>query len=327
MDAAHRMLFAAEFVRRIPAVETHPVGATVAAPSGLLLRHLAPVWAQWNLPPSPKGLARGWGRALASVHRSTKATRRARGIWIANSNSRGFFHWMLDVLQKLEYLAQFPAVMEMTRSGEAPLIIPADHQVEFVNSTLGVHGFGTVQPAEDERIVTQQTWLVPDLAPTGNYRPEVVRNLRTRLRTHYAAQASQWERVYITRANSAKRKVVNEQEILPALQAYGFTVVDMDLLSFAEQVEVMLGVRYLVTIHGAALSHMLFMPECSRVLEIRADRDLGNHCYYVLATDLGHDYHYALAEKCDPRRPVQETDLWVDPAMFEARLRAMMAPV
>lgn len=324
MDADHRPLFAAEFARRIPAVEPRLIGATVAAPSGLLLRHMAPVWAQWNLPPSPKGFARGWGRALASVRQSTTATRRARGIWIANSNSRGFFHWMLDVLQKLEYLAQFPEVMEMTTSGEAPLIIPADHRFEFVHNTLGVHGFGIVQPAEDEYIVTQQTWLVPDLAPTGNYRPEIVRKLRVRLRTHYAAQAPQPERVYITRANSAKRKVVNEQEILPVLHAYGFTVVDMDLLSFTEQVEVMLGVRYLVTIHGAALSHMLFMPERSRVLEIRAERDVRNHCYYVLATDLGHDYHYVLAAKCDAHRPVQETDLWVDPVLFEMRLRAMM---
>jgi hypothetical protein len=69
---------------------------------------------------------------------------------------------------------------------------------------------------------------------------------------------------------------------------------------------------------------MLWMREKSKVMEIRAQNDSTNNCHYVLASDLGHDYHYALADKLDSSLPTQEADVIVDPALFKRKLVEML---
>ncbi len=71
---------------------------------------------------------------------------------------------------------------------------------------------------------------------------------------------------------SQSRGLYNLDEILPVLEATGLPVrviYDMGALSWAEQVQAMAESGILVSVHGAALTNVIFMPANAVLIEVR----------------------------------------------------------
>ena len=66
----------------------------------------------------------------------------------------------------------------------------------------------------------------------------------------------------------------------------------MEDWSYEEQISYTSRASVLLSLHGAGLTHMLFMPKGSKVIEIRLDGDSLNNCYFSMASGLDHDYFY-----------------------------------
>ena len=69
---------------------------------------------------------------------------------------------------------------------------------------------------------------------------------------------------------------------------------------------------------------MLWMNEKSKVLEIRARDNCNDNCYFTLASDLGHDYFYVIADKTDPKKSDHLSDLIIDSKKFSSQLIKML---
>ena len=316
-------LFDNELVKELPAVsETEEADAWVF-PSGHVLKGLALDRNQFNIRVGLKGLLRSYLKALFSLLKLRRLKKIDKAYYVTNSNSKNFFHWFLDVLQKLEFMERNYRVT----AEKGFVIIPSNYKADFMLSSLAAFDFRLFQQDNDQLVLVKSLMVVPDLAPTGNYRREVVTNLRERLRSFFLTKLNegrQVKRVYITRRNAKKRKIVNEDELLPVLSKFRFEVIDMDALSFKQQVQVMLGAEMLVSLHGAGLTHMLWMKDRGKVLEIRASGDGQNNCYFTLASDLELDYYYSLAEKTDAAQSTQRADYIIDAKHFEARVEQMV---
>lgn len=53
---------------------------------------------------------------------------------------------------------------------------------------------------------------------------------------------------------------------------------------------------------------MLWMVEGGNAMEIRAEDDMHNSCYFSLASGLSLDYYYFLSEKSDAKKSTQTAD-------------------
>lgn len=318
------VLFETELFKVLPAVSATEKSGLLLFPAGQVFKGLNPEVTQFSTRPGIKGFFKFYLKSLISLLGLRSFKKIEFAYYVTNSYSTNFFHWFLDVLQKLEFIERnYQDLIE-----EAVVIIPSDHRADFMVSSLSIFGLRFFHPNNDQLLLVENLMVVPDLAPTGNYRKEIVLNLRKKLRNKFLGELderiSQEKRVYITRRNAGKRKIVNEDELLPKLREYGFKVVDMDALEFKSQVEVMLGVEILVSLHGAGLTHMLWMREAGKVLEIRASGDCHNNCYFTLASDLELEYYYTLAEKTDITCCTQQADCIIDPIQFEARLKRIV---
>ncbi len=108
----------------------------------------------------------------------------------------------------------------------------------------------------------------------------------------------QTELIYISRALTDWRRIVNEVEVINLLKSYGFKTYFTERLSIAEQVALFSRAKAVVSVTGAALANLMFSQEGTRVLEISTvehDPVLGE--YYCEATwstceDMGHHYSY-----------------------------------
>ena len=160
------------------------------------------------------------------------------------------------------------------------------------------------------------------LAPTGNYNDEIIKKLRSRITGNL--QQVPTLKIYISRTKASRRKIDNEDQILPLLLQIGFKTVCCEDLSFDEQVKLFSKVKYLVSNHGAGLSNMLFMSSGASVLELRKSDDDHSNCYFSLASSLNLKYFYL---KCLPINKMEDShtaDIIVDVKKFSEEINKMI---
>ncbi len=234
--------------------------------------------------------------------------------------SESYYHWMVDALPRLLAItAHLPGTK---------LLLPETYQQDYHYQTLSALGVTAIERIQPKTRYVVPHLLVPSrLARIASYNPAIMRELRQTLLVKFPLlpQADLGERIYISRARATRRKVLNEAEVTAYLSQQGFVVVQLENHSFAEQVSIMARAKYLISIHGAGLTNMLFMAPGSKVLELQMQDDGTNHYYYTLAADLSIDYYYQFCQPSDPQLTVQDADLTVDVATLASVVRQMLA--
>jgi capsular polysaccharide biosynthesis protein len=242
-------------------------------------------------------------------------------LWITDYWSKGYFHWLTDALTRLFVVRD--------RVDELTLLLPWEFATrEFVKPSLEVFGVKHVDFIQAEEVVQCRSLVMPThTAPSGHFKDEVIRGVRAKLLEAFgdADYRGAGERVYISRRAAGRRRIANEEEILPVLQKFGFQVMWAEELAFAEQVKLASRARFLVSNHGAGLTNMLFMLEGGSVLELRHEADWINNCYFILASALDFNYFYQLCEPQLAGGDPHTADLLVAPGQLEKNLADLTA--
>lgn len=223
----------------------------------------------------------------------------------------GYYHWMIEVLPKLSLIEKFDDLKSV------PLIVP--HRLNaFQKDSLRKAGVSVDRMVHLDKGEWQAERLFfPEiLGPSGSPSPHAVAWLRKTFLHHAPLQAAPTNsRIYLTRRDAPKRRVINEGEIIAFLQERGFVTVCAGDLPFAEQVEIFRNVRLVVSPHGAALTNMVFAPPGATLIEMFGDNYI-NGCYWALANLCGHR-HAFLTE------PAQALDYSVSVDRLDALLAAL----
>ncbi len=316
-------LFKNEFAKKLPNIFPIVSKKSFIPPCGRLFNSLLFNRFQFNTKVTKKGLVKSYIKSILYLMKSTKITKFDCILFVTNSNSHNFFHWFLDVLQKLEFV--FESKNEILNS-KIKIIIPNGHDNSYVKKSLETFNMNFYFQKKNELIISNKSILLPDIAPTGNYRKKQILNLSQRLKHNWSNKITSKEnkRIYITRKNANYRKLINESEIIDILLENGFTIVDFDNIGFNEQLEYTLNSEILISVHGAGLAHMLWMKEKSKILEIRARDNSHDNCYFSLASDLEHDYYYIIADKTDPKKSNHLSNLLINKKDFSSQLIKML---
>jgi capsular polysaccharide biosynthesis protein len=110
-------------------------------------------------------------------------------------------------------------------------------------------------------------------------------------------------KVYVSRKQSNRRTFVNESDVVALFERFQYTILYTETMSFSEQVVAFSNTTVLVSMHGAGLTNMMWMPHGSKVFEIhRRIRNRNDHhslVYYTMASALGHQYYYQWCDDGD----------------------------
>ncbi len=215
-------------------------------------------------------------------------------LWIVDDWSKGYFHWLTDVLSRLYVMRE--------RLEGFVLLLPWDYESrDFVQASLKCFNVKTVEHiGRNEVLFCRKLSMPTHVAPSGHYNEEIIRGVRRLLLRNYGAREGRnGERIYISRERAPKRRILNEETVGKVLAQFGFETIYAEDLPFSRQVEICSRARYLVSNHGAGLTNMLFMQEASSVLELRLQRDAISNCYFTLASALNLKYFYQTCESGD----------------------------
>ena len=213
--------------------------------------------------------------AFRPPHRAAlrgKATPRTldKATWFIERVYHNHSHWLT---------AQLPKLCLLKARGELGDLVLPRRRNAVIDASLKMLGID----AEDFAIHDPDRPLdVGELTllDTDRFRPELLRPVREALAI--APHREPWRRVFISRAESRGRTLLNQADIEPILEKAGFEPVLMERLSFPDQVRLMGETKMLLAPHGAGLTNMMFCSPGTHIIEI-ADLSFPNPNFYALA--------------------------------------------
>lgn len=232
----------------------------------------------------------GHGRALRS---SGRAARVRKATWILERVYHNHSHWLTAHLPKLCLL--------QSRHALDDLILPRRRN-PVIDASLRMLGLDPEDfPTFDPDLPLEVEELT--LLGTDRFRPELLRPVRSALAI--PSPVPPWRRVFISRAKSRGRRLVNEEDLWPVLRKAGFEQVFMEELGFEDQVRLMGETAVLLAPHGAGLTNMMFCPPGTHIVEI-ADLGFPNPNFYALACAMGHRYWLVPGEALGDVHPLEQ---------------------
>jgi hypothetical protein len=243
------------------------------------------------------------------------------GAWatlVVPASSVNVGHWLMDGVLRL-------AVLEAAGLAKETRLILPNLLPKFTEpiETLG-YGPERYDGLQDGHWEAEHLLVPSYVAPPGYMRPWACRWLRNRLGLEDKPAGKR--RLWISRSRARWRRLVNEEELLPIVKKAGFETVELERMSFREQVKLYSQAGVIAGPHGAGMTDLLFAPHGTRVLEFFSPGFV-NPVFYSMANALGQEYGYAVGETlAEDRHPGGSKDLdhfRLSPDRLRASLRMM----
>lgn len=237
-----------------------------------------------------------------------------------------YYHWITESIPKLWLLKD--------ELKDLVLIFPEDFRKNvYVTESLKTFSFKDIYYLPSEKNLFVKNLCLPQLKPYSEcYDPDVVREQRE-LYVNYVTKVLKMstafgKRIYVSRKLAKKRRIQNEADVETIMQKYGFSIIYCEQLSFFQQVALFSQAEIFVSIHGAGLTNMLFMPEGSRVLELHKRmtnaHDQHSLVYWRLASALGLPYYHQICDPVDPEADFFSADFIIDTDLLEKNIRMIV---
>jgi capsular polysaccharide biosynthesis protein len=232
--------------------------------------------------------------------------------------SDNYFHWITETIPRIHTLKESYENVE--------LLLPDTLNKEYHLTVLNRLNINNITWIPSRSVYFVKNILLSRYtSDAGVYNPGLLLKVRKALINKTEEYTSNiYDKLYISRAKAKYRRIINENEVTDCLEDYGFTTLRMEEYDFKEQVSLMRNVKYLVSVHGAGLTNMLFMEIGGSILEFRRNGDNHNNCYFSLASVLSHKYFYQFCNTDTQYSNNSEYNLYVNIDVLKYNLDLML---
>lgn len=283
-----------------------------------------------NVVPSQEG--KTWTYDLSkrkrAVRRAAKSTHVLGSAYIFSSaNWSNYYHFLLDAGVRYANLEAAGAI----RNDMIPLAHSAPNT--WQSAYLELLGIDTdkikILPKDSAAPLRVSSLLIGSAARSRfAVSPMAARRFRDRILA--AAEVTDprpTRRLYISRSDASKRRLLNEAEIWPLLEEAGFEFTKLEGMDVASQIRLFSSASVIAAPHGAGLTNMIF-SNAPTVLEILPVDRWNFGVFSTLTNVMGGTYHGLIAQperrpKVHIRSETEDNDYGVDPKRL-ARLLEMV---
>jgi capsular polysaccharide biosynthesis protein len=246
--------------------------------------------------PSKRLLAGSWATVMSKFHHN-------------------YYHWFNDSLLRLYLLDRLPGRHALTI-----LVPPTLRPFQMQSLRYCLPAAASIECLPDDWVQVERLVLPSFITEplVGMVPPDAAAFVRARVVAGVCGNADPpvRRRIYISRAGTGHRQILNEADLMETLREFQFEIVRPEGLSFEEQVRLFRSADLIVGARGAALTNMMF-AERARILEITSDVPFAGAVYFSMAYSLGHEHHHLFCQ----RRGVS---YMVDPRAFRQALRTLV---
>ena len=226
---------------------------------------------------------------------------------VTPAGGNNYFHWMIDVLPKLYLLEQSSISWE-----KIDYWVFNTLQFSFCQETLSrlrIPQNRIVEISGETHLQAKNLICTSSPSITNDGRVPISRWIINFLRDQFllnscsdAFRVDPPKRIWISRMDSSRRSISNEQEVIDFLEPFGFISVKLSSLSVLEQATLFNQSEVVIAPHGAGLTNLVFCKPGTKVIEIFLPPDvngrwsgIGDYCY--LSNQLNLSYFYMLSDE------------------------------
>jgi capsular polysaccharide biosynthesis protein len=240
-------------------------------------------------------------------------------VFFVGGSAANYYHWLLDYLPRIVLYREYGFAESGLR-----LALVRDPPA-YVREALTLLGL-------DDR---HMLWIEPEMVASfprllvasqfsrrGNVHPSAAGFLRGALPP--PAGRAPWRRLYVSRADAGKRRVVNEDALTQALAAQGFERIVCSEYGFSEQRQLFAEASIIVAPHGASLANLIWCaPRAVTLIELMPDAEQLQH-FAMLSRMIDARYEVVRSGPDLTERPGdQGSDFTVDVAAVLDRLHRL----
>lgn len=229
---------------------------------------------------------------------------------LATRGSETYWHWLFEALPRYELLRRSSIGVDgIDWFVTSPLRLPfqqATVRALGIPEGRAVSAHPAFHAKADRLIVPSFAWEIP--------KRWVCDFVRTRLLIEPGRGPGRGpRRLYVARGDAAKRRVINEREVIDRLRRFGFEPVSLTDKSVTEQARLFAGAEVIVAAHGSGLVNLVFCDRGTQVIEVFSPRYV-NPCFWMLGSKLGLEYYFLLGEGSRLPAPPADRDpqAWFD---------------
>ncbi|NVO85929.1 glycosyltransferase family 61 protein [Hymenobacter terrestris] len=212
-------------------------------------------------------------------------------ISLRDTGEENYYHFYNDVLVKLLFLGE-----KLDLNPATPILISAKLYNRAFFQYFLQHPYLRDRQwiVQDQQYIrSKKTYFCKPLTHTPHYYQRILEMVKPEDRVGAGGE----RRIFITRSPKRLRYIENNAEVEAVCREFGFETVDFDLLSLPEQIRVMGQARYVVGIHGAGLTNMLFRSgHPMGLLEVYPPSIYFPFHYILMADQLGYQYDGLIGE-------------------------------
>lgn len=226
---------------------------------------------------------------------------------VTPAGGNNYFHWMIDVLPKLYLLEQSSISWE-----KIDYWVFNTLQFSFCQETLSrlrIPQNRIVEISGETHLQAKNLICTSSPSITNDGRVPISRWIINFLRDQFllnscsdAFRVDPPKRIWISRMDSSRRSISNEQEVIDFVEPFGFISVKLSSLSVLEQATLFNQSEVVIAPHGAGLTNLVFCKPGTKVIEIFLPPDvngrwsgIGDYCY--LSNQLNLSYFYMLSDE------------------------------
>ncbi len=232
-----------------------------------------------------------------------------------------YYHWVFDCFSRLMLVSK-----EVQRTGKYLV----EHSLPYQKAYLRLFGIELercIEPSLHLHLLPQ-TLHVPSLpGDPGIVPPETVAFLRQLRDRATAPISSPYRRVFLIRTGHI-RTIANNDEVINLLEQHEFQCIDPSELSVEQQMRLLVEAKIVVSVHGAALTNIVYCTPETTVLELMPEA-YTNNCYRHLAHVCQLRYDRFVCKSVHPQAGVSSkstSSLYIPVISFKEKLLSVLAP-
>lgn len=203
-------------------------------------------------------------------------------LWCCRETSFNYYHWLMDGLPRLAALGSFP--------NDTHILIPHSFPAYGWDSLKALGLQDRLRETHEKHLVLENYYFSSPTAMTGCANPYATDFLRKSFLGLADKDYSGPERFYIRRKGKT-RGIWEEDKLIEILLKRNWGVVDLEELTFAQQIKLFADAKAICGVHGAGFTNLVWCQPGCVVMEFFASNFL-NGCYESIASCVGVDYRF-----------------------------------
>jgi len=182
---------------------------------------------------------------------------------LAGEWSYSYGHWLQDYLMQIQGVEYY-----QKKTGRKPLLIIPENPTPWHTESLKLMGYGpddyiewNIKRAKVKQLIVCSNGHYEEKHPNDYVAAQPLRWVRERIFSNLPKggdEVKYSEKIFISRRNAPRRRILNEDEIMGILGPMGYSLYVPDEMSFSEQVKLFSQAKVIIGGHGSGIMNIIF---------------------------------------------------------------------